>query len=124
MATVEDAAVTIGDVAATEETPPIIGTGAGFTAVPQTTHMTLLVAHAAGASPEDQAGRRRVVVGTVEEKTLDVLDFGYEYALHTHHPLLKERNDLQRRFPAKEDFVGRKPPPVGFGGRPAETTGR
>ena len=41
-----------------------------------------------------------------------------------HHPLLKERDDLQRRFPVEEDPVERKSPPVGLGGISVETTGR
>ena len=65
-----------------------------------------------------------MVVGTVRKKALDRLDVGFEDALHTHHSLLKERDDLQRWFPAEEDLVGRKPPPVGLGDRPVEPTGR
>ena len=82
------------------------------------------MAHAASVSPEDQDGGRRVVVGTVRKKALDGLDVGFDGALHTHHSLLKERNDLQRWFPAEEDLVGRKPPPVGLGGRPVGITER
>ena len=66
-----------------------------------------------------------MVVDTVEERALlDGLDVGFEGALHTHHPLLKERDDLQRWFPAVEDLVGRKPLPVSLGDTPVETTGR
>ena len=60
----------------------------------------------------------------MEEKALDGLDTEFKSALHTHHPLLKGRDDLQQQFPAEEEFVGRKLPPVDLGGRPVETTGR
>ena len=65
-----------------------------------------------------------MVVGTVKKIALDALKFGFEGALHTHHFLLKEMDDLQRGFSAEEDLVERTPPPVGLGGRPVETTGR
>ena len=63
-------------------------------------------------------------VNIVEEKSLNGLEVGFEDAFHTHHPLLKENDDLQRRFPSEEHLVGRTPPPVDLGGRPVETTGR
>ena len=64
-----------------------------------------------------------MVVGTVKKIALDGLELGFEGALHTHHSLLKERDDLQRGFPAEKDLVERTPPPVGLGGRPVETIG-
>ena len=64
-------------------------------------HDVVGVVRAADVRPEDQVGGRRVVVGTVEEKALDALDVGFDGALHTHHPLLKARDDLHRRFSAE-----------------------
>ena len=80
------------------------------------------MAHAASVGADDPGSGRRVVVGTMEEKPLDGLNVRFEGGVHTHHPRLKERDNLQRRFPT-EDFVGRKPPPVGLDGRSVETTG-
>ena len=97
MAAIEGVAVTGGDVAVTKESPPpMVGTSIDITAALRATHTTSLLCHT-----RPVLARRTRAANVEWLLALDGLDVGFEGALHTHHPLLKEGTTFNGGFRPK-----------------------